>query len=61
MIVCSKDGDDRSLIISKLFQHKKSISESVLYEEKCKMYLRKHFIQSSQRGQLKASSADNEK
>ena len=65
VIVCSKGGEDHSLLISKLFQHKKSLPQNIYSEDNFKMYLKHHFIQDSVRytgkEQTKASSADFER
>lgn len=63
MIVCSKEGEDKSHIVSKLLLHKRSIILKHNNKE-CQSYLRGHFIQagaSTQAATMNASIVDHEK
>ena len=60
MIVCSKEGEDKSHIVSKLLLYKRSI----VLSDKCQSYLRRHLIQagaSTQSDIMNASIVDHEK
>ena len=60
VIICSKDGENKSYIISKLILHKKSfiIKHSV---EQYQKYLKYHFTNSSSGAQAYASVVDIER
>ena len=60
MIICSKEGENKSHIVSKLLLYKRSI----VLSEKCRIYLRRHLIQagaSTQGDTMNASIVDHEK
>jgi hypothetical protein len=60
VIICSKEGEDKSHIVSKLLLYKRSIVPS----DKCRIYLRRHLIQpgtSTQSDIMNASIVDHEK
>lgn len=60
MIICSKERENKSHIVSKLLLHKRSI----VISDKCQSYLRKHLIQagaSTQGDIMNASIIDHEK
>ena len=60
VIICSKEGEDKSHIVSKLLLYKRSI----ILREKCRNYLRRHLIQagaSTQSDIVNASIVDHEK
>ena len=60
VIVCSKEGEDKSHIVSKLLLHKRSII--LKHDDKYQGYLRGHFIQAGGSTQaMKASIVDREK
>jgi hypothetical protein len=60
VIVCSKEGEDKSHIVSKLLLHKRSIV--LKHDDKCQSYLRGHFIQAGGSTQaMNASIVDLEK
>ena len=60
VVVCSKEGEDKSHIMSKLLLHKRSII--LKRDEKCQSYLRGHFIQAEKSTQaMNASIVDLEK
>ena len=61
MCVCSKEGEDKSHIVSKLLLHKRSIVFKH-DDKKYQSYLRGHFIQAGASTQaLNASAIDHEK
>ena len=60
VIICSKEGEDKSHIVSKFLLYKRSI----ILREKCRNYLRRHLIQagaSTQGDIINASIVDHEK
>lgn len=60
MVVCSKEGEDKSHIVSKLLLHKRSII--LRHDGECQSYLRGHFIQvESSKQAINASIVDLEK
>ena len=60
VVVCSKEGEDKSHIVSKLLLHKRSII--LKHDDKCRSYLRGHFIQAGGSTQeMNASIVDLEK
>ena len=60
VVVCSKEGEDKSHIVSKLLLHKRSII--LKCDEKYQNYLREHFIQAESSTQaMIASIVDLEK
>ena len=60
VVVCSKEGEDKSHIVSKLLLHKRSVI--LKRDEKCQSYLRGHFVQAESSTQaMNASIVDLEK
>ena len=60
VVVCSKEGEDKSHIVSKLLLHKRSII--LKHDDKCQSYLRGHFIQAGGSTQaMNAAIVDLEK
>ena len=60
MIVCSKEEEDKSLIVSKLLLHKKSIVLKYSVE-KYQEYLRKCFVGGDYEDTTEASVVDSDK
>ena len=60
MIICSKEGEDKSHMVSKLMLHKKSLFLKHSDEE-CRDYLKRHFSSTATEDQLHASVIDIER